>query len=445
MDASIRLRLLQTNPWFMDASRFAEETALHRPDRWVPRFADEDGFDDTRKAKLVVGPRQAGKSSWLWSRLTGRRADEILWLNCEEERVRTWLSSAGEVLADLQSEFPSVRVLFLEEAQHLVDAGLVIKGIIDARRGYDVWATGSSSFHLEARTRESLAGRATRRRLLPFSVQELMAAETATVPAARTLIAERLVQRQWLYGGYPAVWFAREPIRELGDLLEAFVVRDASDRFRIQHPDAFRRLIQLAAGQIGGLVNLAEWASLLGVAAGTVRDYLSLLEEAFIVKRLPAFAGGKRSELTHATRLHFYDMGLRNVALNAFSPDLALRTDRGALAEGWAFGELSKSVGFGWNIHYWNAKGGAEMDFVLVSGDRLIAVEAKAGTSRLTRSARSFIDAYSPERLLIVSGESRRNLPENIGTTAIDVVTYAELGRVVATLTGARGADAGVF
>lgn len=445
MNATIRLRLLQTNPWFLDAARFAEETARHRPERWVPRLADEDGLDDTHKAKLVVGPRQVGKSSWVWSRLTGCRPDEVLWLNCEEERVRAWLGSAGEVLSDLESEFPTVRLLFIEEAQHLTDAGLFIKGLIDARRGLDIWATGSSSFHLEARTRESLAGRATRRRLLPFSLGELMAAEPSRVPAARAAIAEQFLQRQWLYGSYPAVWFARDPVRELAELLEAFVVRDASDRFRIQHTDAFRRLIQLGAGQVGGLVNLAEWASLLGVAAGTVREYLSLLEEAFIVKRLPAFSGGKRSELTHATRLHFYDMGIRNAALNAFGADLTTRPDRGALAEGWVFGELAKSMGFGWNLYYWNAKGGAEMDFVLVNGARLVAIEVKVGVPRLTRSARSFIDAYSPERLLIVSSDTGRDLPERVGETVVEVVPFTELGIVVAALTGARGADAGVF
>ncbi len=411
---------------------------------WIPRRVDPTGLDDVRKAKLVVGPRQVGKSSWVWSRLAAYESSSVLWLNCEEERIRAWLSSAGGVLADLSHEFPTVTRLFLEEAQHLSDAGLLIKGLVDARQGLDVWATGSSSFHLEARTRESLAGRATRRRLLPLSVLELTEANALPVHAAAIAQAERNARRQWLFGGYPGVWLAANPARELSELLEAIVVRDASDRFQIKYVDAFRRLVQLAAGQVGGLVNLAEWSSHLGIAAGTVRDYLTLLEEAFIVKRLSPFAGGKRSELTHATRIHFYDMGLRNAALNAFSPDLDVRPDRGALAEGWVFGELTKSLGFGWSLHYWNAKGGAEMDFVLVSGGRVVGIEVKAGAPRVTRSTRSFAEAYRPELILIVASQTSA-APPSVEATPLRVVSFAEVGQVVADLTGAHGADAGIF
>ena len=56
----------------------------------------------------------------------------------------------------------------------------------------------------------------------------------------------------------------------------------------------------------------------------------------------------------------------------------------------------------GWTLHYWRTKGGAEVDFVLARGPRRLGVEVKAGSRvRLTRSARSFVEAYQPEAFLV--------------------------------------------
>jgi hypothetical protein len=100
-----------------------------------------------------------------------------LLLNCEEPSVREWLGSPAEFLADCEALAPGVPALFLEEVQRLPEAGLFLKGLVDRRPGKRMYAAGSSSFDLEAQTRESLVGRAVRHVLLPLSLEEL----TATV------------------------------------------------------------------------------------------------------------------------------------------------------------------------------------------------------------------------------------------------------------------------
>ncbi len=106
--------------------------------------------------------------------------------------MQRWARSAVQVVADLGVASPSVRTIFVEEAQHLEEAGLFLKGLVDSRRGWDILVTGASSYHLEAKTRESLAGRAVRRRLLPLSLGELVAHEAGPVPAARHHAARRI-------------------------------------------------------------------------------------------------------------------------------------------------------------------------------------------------------------------------------------------------------------
>jgi predicted AAA+ superfamily ATPase len=419
MDGALRDRILDLNPWQLDPPAFATEVARRLPTHFVPRRVGSKSFGDPRRARLIVGPRQAGKSTLAWSVLRDREPRSVLYLNAEEGQVRSWGQSAAGLLADLAREFPSVRTVFIEEAQHLPEAGLLVKGLVDAGRGLEVIVTGSSSFHLLARTRESLAGRAEYLRLLPFSLAELSDEDREASPAARRIVRQRISDRMIVQGGYPGAWFAESARRELANLIEAFVLRDASDRFRIRHPEVFRRLLVLAAGQVGQMVNLAEWGANLGVSASTIRDYLGLLEETWILRLVPVFSGGRRRELTSARRVHFLDPGLRNALLGAFEPDWRRRPDSGALAEGFAFSEIVKSLPAPWEVHYWRAKGGAEVDFVLAGEGRLVGIEVKAGRpGGLSRSARSFIEAYEPGTFLVAFGAAgEAGTEETIGRT----------------------------
>ena len=307
---------------------------------------------------------------------------------------------------DLKGIVTTPSVLFLEEAQHLKEAGLFIKGLVDRRPGFPVIATGSASYHLIARTRESLAGRARRARVFPFSLDEVSAPSHRSLAPALAR-AQRLdcFERHVRIGGYPAVWQSVEPRLELAELVDAFVIRDASDLFEIQRPEAFRLLLQLAARQVGSAVRLSEWSSLVGVSVPTVSKYLSHMEESHILVQLPLFAGGKRAELTQAPKVYFVDVGLRNWLVGDLGA-LDSRGDRGPALEAWVFSELHKTLPFGTWLGWWRTRGGAEVDFVARNGDLLVGVEVKASQLRepkITRSARSFIDAYSPRRFLVAN------------------------------------------
>jgi len=305
-------------------------------------------------------------------------------------------------MRDFESLPGPPEALFLDEAQHLDNAGLFVKGVVDAPRPLNVYVTGSSAFHLRDKTRESLAGRAVRVLLLPLSMSELLAHVGGAWTAAS---ASTILERQLLFGAYPEVYLKGDEIMRLLDLVEAFVMRDASDLYRIQRPAAFRTLIKLAALQIGGLVNLSEWAALTGLSVNTVSAYISVMEESWVARRLYLFHGGKRAEFTKTPKIYFLDNGLRNRLLNNFSP-LPDRTDRGALFENWVFGELMKNLVYPDDLRYWRTRGGAEVDFVLHQpGTPPVAIEAKLNPrlGRLSRGARSFLDSYRPEVFVTVS------------------------------------------
>ena len=154
---------------------------------------------------------------------------------------------------------------------------------------------------------------------------------------ARSRAEEERLARHLVYGGYPGVWLDDAPEVILAGLVEAVILRDASDLFRIGRPDAFRRMLRLAAGQAGNLVNLSEWASILGISRDTVASYLEILEASHVVAMVPPFAGGRRSELTKTPKIFFIDNGVRNHLVHSFEP-AGRRVDAGPTMENWVFG-----------------------------------------------------------------------------------------------------------
>jgi predicted AAA+ superfamily ATPase len=289
-----------------------------------------------------------------------------------------------------------------------------------------VVATGSSSYHLRARTRESLAGRATRTLLYPYGVNEVAGAEAGSTPAHRRPSRLReLVEEMTVFGGYPQVWqavAARAKQTVLLNMVESLVLRDASDCFHIRHPQAFRTILRLAATKAGNLLNLSEWAALAGISVGTVSDYVSILEESHIVRLLPPFLGGRRAEITSTPKVFFLDNGIRNLLHGGFEP-FAARGDRGLVLENFVFTEVVKALGPLDEVAFWRTKNRAEVDFVVRRGDRLVPVEVKAAeTARLNvpRALHSFLGAYRPPAALMVTPAIQGT--EVVGETRVEFV-----------------------
>ncbi len=431
MDPYIERILARDNPWLVGAPLEPWLSERLPPD-FIPR-RQQLSLEPSR-ATLIVGPRQAGKSTLAWWTLR-QHGQPVLLLDCEDPTLRTWLTSPALFLDDLERLADRPPALLFEEAQRLEEAGLFLKGLVDRRYPAPILVTGSSAFHLEARTRESLAGRARRTLLLPLSFSELTA-RLEGPPLARRRAQRELGERMLRLGGFPAVVQAEDPESELAELVEAFVVRDASDRFDIRNLPAFRRLLGLVASQVGSLSNHSEWAAHLGVSADTVASYIGLLEEAHVVRTLRPYAGGRRAELVRRPKVFFVDNGIRNQLFGGFGPP-AGRADAGALLENLVLGEILKTIPpLLVGVHYWRTRSGAEVDFVLVHQGRLLAVEVKSGDARgrLSRSARSFIEAYGPRQFLVVHGGAPSTRTE--GETEVRYLGLEHLAPAVAAWVG---------
>ncbi len=133
------------------------------------------------------------------------------------------------------------------------------------------------------------------------------------------------------------------------------------------------------------------------MARATVERYLDLLEQTFVIFRLPAFSTNPRKEIAKSRKVFFWDTGIRNALLDSFATD-ELRPDVGALWESWVIAEAAKQNalrGSEARLFFWRSRAQFEVDLVVRTGVRLRAFEIRWNPRRV--AGRAFRAAYGVE------------------------------------------------
>lgn len=352
------------------------------------------------KIGLVLGARQVGKTT-LVEHVAGGRGALFLNFDLEVDKAR-FLAAAALPPADALRSFGSPPLLVVDEAQRLPEAARIVKGWHDSRLPVQILLLGSSSLNLLDQAAETLTGR-NRKLILP----PLLFAETlATQPwAAPEMPRKHLCRhfapqlRAWLlqrlaFGSYPEVVLTPDPVVLLRELGADYLWKDVLQTGLVKTPDLIKRLLLLLAHRAGSEVSVSELATQLQMARPTVERYLDLLEQIFVIFRLPSFSTNPRKEIAKGRKIFFWDTGIRNALLNAFSAD-PLRPDIGALWENWAIAEVAKRnvlLGSPAELYFWRSRAQSEVDLVIREGERLRAFELK--WSGRCGSGRAFRDAY---------------------------------------------------
>jgi predicted AAA+ superfamily ATPase len=339
-----------------------------------------------QKAIIVLGPRQVGKTTLLKN--LAFDPDEILWMNADEIDVQQRLSevSSGSFKALLGKK----KIFIIDEAQRIENIGLKLKLITDNLPEIQVIATGSSSFDLANRVNEPLTGRKWEYNLFPLSYQEL-------VEHHGMLTENRLLEHRLVYGYYPEVVSnPGEEEERLKLICHSYLYKDVLLWERLHKSDKLVRLLQALAHQIGSQVSFNELAEICSLDPKTVEKYANLLEQAFVIFRLPSFSRNLRNELKSSRKIYFYDNGIRNAIINNFNP-IALRSDVGFLWENFLVSERLKFNSYhllNKNSFFWRTVNQQEIDLIEEYGGQLHAYEFKWNTKKTVRLTKTFENAY---------------------------------------------------
>jgi hypothetical protein len=339
---------------------------------------------------LIHGPRQSGKTT-LTQMVGKRRGYEYFTFDDDVARAAAETDPAGFVAG-----LPAKAVL--DEVQRVPRLFTAIKAAVDRDRTPGRFLlTGSANVLLVPKLADTLAGRMAILRLFPLAQAELRRRRSGFLDRLfRSAFASRGYERlggqlidRIVAGGYAPALARPTPTRRAAwyrDYVETMVQRDVRSLARIASLDTLPRLLAAAAGQTARLFNVAELAAPFHLSVPTIRDYVTLLENVFLLEQLAPWHSNRLSRLIKTPKLHLGDTGVASAILGL--DQHALADDRqtlGRLLETFVFQELRRQASFGdddLRFYHFRTRDGGEVDVVIERGARDIAgIEVKASAT----------------------------------------------------------------
>jgi predicted AAA+ superfamily ATPase len=348
-----------------------------------------DALADTRVI-LVSGARQVGKST-LVRQIAADRVAEWRDLDLPQDRQSALEDPVGFVAFD--------DLLVIDEIQRAPELLLAIKVAVDADpRPGRFLLTGSARLLGLRNLPDTLPGRMETVELWPFSQGEIDRATDGFIDAAFALgpelrhestvsradYADRIVR-----GGLPEA-VARADPRRRGRFIDAYVQnlidRQVTQLGEIERSAQLKALLGLLAARSGQLVAAGSLESDLQISRPTVARYMSLLEEIFLIKRIPGWSRNLGTRATATPKLVFVDSGIAARLLSVESH--ALRRPGapfGPLLEGFVISELARQLTWSAelvDLYHYRDHNKVEVDAVLENRRRqVVGIEAKAAST----------------------------------------------------------------
>jgi predicted AAA+ superfamily ATPase len=367
----------------------------------LSRIIESQLLEQFFKGKIIhlFGARQVGKSTLL-RQLSSKIDIPILHLNGDNIEVQQQFEVASQV--KLGEIVKSHEVIFLDEAQRIKDIGISLKILIDNFPDKQILATGSSAFELANEIVEPLTGRKFDFMLFPFSYQEL-------VQHHGQFEESRYFEQRIIYGSYPEVVAGNDDKKEvLLRLADAFLYKDIFILENIKKPMVVQKLLQALALQVGNEVSLTEVGRLIQADYKTVERYIDLLEQAYIIFRLPSLSRNARNEIMKSRKIYFFDNGLRNAIIRNFNP-LNARNDVVALWENYCISERYKYTSYHrmWmNRFFWRTHAQQEIDYIEEYDGVLHAYEFKWNPRKKSKLPKAFSDNYPGHEYKVITPDN---------------------------------------
>lgn len=331
----------------------------------------------------LVGPRQSGKSTIARELLAAR---DVRYFDLEDPVSLARLTEPMTALAPLRG------LVVIDEVQRRPDLFPVLRVLADRRPlPARFLVLGSASPSLLRQSSESLAGR--------LEVIPLQGFSLAEVGMGRQ-------QRHWLRGGFPRSFLARteEDSRTWRrQFVHTYLERDLPQLGITIPATTLLRFWTMVAHSHGGIWNAADPARSLGIAESTVRRYLDLLTDLYLVRQLQPWHANLAKRQVKAPKVYVRDSGLLHALLGV--PDqrgLLGHPRAGASFEGYVIEQALDALqpDEAW---FWATHAGAELDLLVARGGRRLGIEVKmADAPALTRSMHTALQDLELDRLLVL-------------------------------------------
>lgn len=320
-------------------------------------------FFESDLIKVITGIRRCGKSV-----IMSQIADEfrsagkpVLFINFESIEFSSSIPDAPALVAFVKERLSETEKLyvFLDEVQLVKDWNIACRSL--RLENLSLFITGSNSKLLSKEFTKELSGRYVSFGVRPFVYKEI--AEYATQLGKSYPISDYLV-----YGGFPKVIELpdKESVTQyLNDLNQTIIINDIMNRYRIKKTELFKRLVNyvlISNSRIFSANSVQHYlaSEKLNCSINTVMKYLSYLEEAYVIRKVPQYSTRAKRELAFFAKIYDEDVSFNTIRQHKGRFDITHNL------ENVIFNEL---IYMGYEVSVFT-KGTQEIDFLAVDGGK---------------------------------------------------------------------------
>jgi predicted AAA+ superfamily ATPase len=241
----------------------------------------------------VLGPRQAGKTT-----LVKELYPDYTYVNLEDKTTREL--AENDYIGFFKKYQEPMIIDEVQRAPEILSA-IQVKVDEDRRKNGRFILTGSHQPRLREAVAQSLAGRTTILTLFPLSLEEI-----------RNSGKLEELDDNIIRGFMPELYQdnARDIDVYYRDYLDTYIEKDLRQMIAVKDLNAFLRFLTLLAGRVGQVVNLSSMSGEVGVSSTTLGEWLSVLEDSFVVFRLQPYYSNISKRIVKSPKVYFVEPGL---------------------------------------------------------------------------------------------------------------------------------------
>jgi len=379
---------------------------------------------DIEEIVVLHGARQVGKTYilyWLKKYLKNKK-EAVYYIDLEDSRYKKILDLGVDEFVDHLKEEGHWQgnnkkiYVFIDEIQYLNNPSEFLKLTADHYKNIKLIVSGSSSFEIKSKFKDSLVGRTINFEIFNLSFEEFLvfrgyhydAKEKVTDKKQNEL---KLMYKEYvLFGGYPRIVLTNSvEIKEkrLQQIIDTYIRKDIRDLAKIDNIEEFNKLMEILATQSGQMINIIELSNTCKLSKQTVERYLFIIENTYIIKLVRPYHKNIRSELSKTPKIFFYDTGIMQMLwLKELQKEII-----GSVFETSVFSELVKKYERK-SVYYWRTKNKKEIDFILKNKRNILPVEVKLNFARFNARTINYFDKkykVGDYKVIGMEGELKKN------------------------------------
>ena len=299
--------------------------------------------------------------------------------------------------------------IFIDEVQYLSNPSSLLKITYDHYKNIKLIVSGSSSFNIKKKFKDSLVGRTVDFEIFPLSFEEFLIFKEQKTDLTKKITNEFIIKSLTslykefsLYGGYPKIVLTNKIEKKetyLQQIIDTYINKDIRDLANVKYIDRFNKLVQVLATQSGNLLNVDELSNTTKLARQTIEEYLFILEATYIIKLVPPYHNNIRSELFKMPKIFFYDAGI----LSMLWLKMLAKEVIGNVFETSVFSELLKKYKKE-NVYFWRTQSKKEIDFIIKDKQKIIPIETKINNLSFSKnSVKYFLENYKLSKSYCIS------------------------------------------